>query len=127
LRALLDTSVFIAQEQGRDLAGPLPDEVAISVVTLSELKWGVLMADDDPTREQREKTLAEARQFDAFSVDEDVAYAFADLRAALVRAGRTDKKVQDMWIAATAIVQDVPVCTQDDDYDAMPNVAVLRV
>jgi predicted nucleic acid-binding protein len=37
-RGLLDTSVFIAREQRRDLEfAALPDEGAISVVTLAEL------------------------------------------------------------------------------------------
>ena len=46
-RALLDTSVFVAEEQGRPLARALPEEVAVSVVTLAELETGVLMAKDD--------------------------------------------------------------------------------
>ena len=39
MRGLLDTSVFIADEPGRKLASDrLPDEAAISVVTLAELE-----------------------------------------------------------------------------------------
>jgi predicted nucleic acid-binding protein len=42
VRGLLDTSVFIAVEQGRPLASErLPDEAAISVITLAELELGV--------------------------------------------------------------------------------------
>ena len=40
MTAILDTSVFIAGEQGRELARPLPEEVSVSVVTLAELELG---------------------------------------------------------------------------------------
>jgi predicted nucleic acid-binding protein len=43
VQAILDTPVFIAREQERPL-GVLPDQVAVSVVTLSELRYGVLDA-----------------------------------------------------------------------------------
>jgi predicted nucleic acid-binding protein len=35
--------------------------------------------------------------------------------------------VSDSWIAATAIAHGVPVVTQDSDYDAMPDVRVIRI
>lgn len=35
--------------------------------------------------------------------------------------------VNDMWIAATALVLDVPVVSQDDDFDALSQVSDLRV
>ena len=37
-RAILDTSIFIAVEQGRPLPRELPDEVGVTVVTLAELE-----------------------------------------------------------------------------------------
>ena len=37
---LLDTSVFVAREDGRPL-GELPERVAVSVVTIGELQLGV--------------------------------------------------------------------------------------
>lgn len=35
--------------------------------------------------------------------------------------------VNDSWIAATAMVQGLPVVTQDDDYVNVPGLAVIRV
>jgi predicted nucleic acid-binding protein len=35
--------------------------------------------------------------------------------------------ILDALIAATAIVEQIPVVTQDRDYDASPDVAVIRV
>ena len=46
MRGLLDTSVFIADEEGRQLASDrLPDEAAISVVTLAELELAGAVAE----------------------------------------------------------------------------------
>ena len=127
MRGLLDTSVFIAGEQGRALAADrLPDEAAVSVVTLAELELGVHMAVDDAVRAGRIRTLRAVQStYVALPVDEDVASAFAALVAVARRAGRR-AKVQDAWIAATARAHDVPVYTQDDDFDALA-VDVVRV
>lgn len=53
MKALLDTSFFVAPESGRPLGDMHDvDETEISVVTLAELTLGVLMAEDlrQPTR-----------------------------------------------------------------------------
>jgi predicted nucleic acid-binding protein len=33
----------------------------------------------------------------------------------------------DAWIAATAIAHDLPVYTQDDDFEVIPRVRTVRV
>jgi predicted nucleic acid-binding protein len=35
--------------------------------------------------------------------------------------------INDSWIAATAIAHDVPIVTQDADYDVMPGVQVIKI
>jgi predicted nucleic acid-binding protein len=59
-------------------------------------------------------------------IDRGVAEAWATLRAHLREAGRR-MPVNDSWIAATAMVLGVPVVTQDDDYDDVEMVDVIRV
>ena len=54
---LADTSVFIAHESGRELAA-LPPRVAVSVVTLGELRLGVLASESRTIRARRADTLA---------------------------------------------------------------------
>jgi len=126
VRALLDTSVFIAREQQRPL-GELPDEVSVSVVTLSELRHGVLAAEDHETRATRLKTLEVARSLGApLVIDEPVAEELARLRVAL-RAIGCRMRVMDAWIAATAIVHRASVCTQDADFDAASEAGLLDV
>jgi len=70
--ALLDTSVLIAAAG----AGVLPDAAAISVVSIGELRAGVLLARTDAERRARERRLAAVRAaFLPVPVDEAAAVA----------------------------------------------------
>jgi predicted nucleic acid-binding protein len=128
VRGVLDTSVFIADEQGRALqTDRLPDEAAVSVITLAELILGVHMAASEEIRARRLETVGALRSaYVALPVDEAVASAFAELVAAARGAGHRPK-VQDAWIAATARAHSVAVYTQDSDFDDLPGVEVVRV
>jgi predicted nucleic acid-binding protein len=126
MRAVLDTSVFIAREQGRPL-GDLPDEVAVSVVTLSELRHGVLATEHHSERAIRLTTLEAARSLGRpLPIDEAVGDEFARLRVELKAIGRS-MKVMDAWIAATAMIHGAAVCTQDGDFDAAHQAGLLHV
>ena len=59
-------------------------------------------------------------------IDRPVAEAWATLRLHLAQAGRR-VNVNDTWIAATALAQDVPVVTQDSDFDALAELSELRI
>ncbi|WP_426566698.1 type II toxin-antitoxin system VapC family toxin [Angustibacter sp. McL0619] len=126
-RGLLDTSVFIARESGRpaDL-GAAPDELAVSIVTIGELWAGVLAAPDTATRAQRMRTASDAATVATVEIGVEVARAWAQLRVALRDAGRR-MKVNDSWIAATALAHDVAVVTQDGDFDDVPGLSVIHV
>ena len=127
MRALLDTSFFVATESGRPL-GELEGvtETEVSVVTLAELTVGVLMADEDD-RSARVATLSAVEStWDPLPIDAEVARQFARIVAALRANGRR-VPVLDALVAATAIVEQIPVVTQDNDYDAIPGVEVIRV
>lgn len=128
MRGVLDTSVFIAAEQRRPLDSErLPDEAAISVITLAELELGVHLAEIETVRARRLATLRGLHAtYVALPVDEPVASAFAELVATARRAGRRPK-VQDAWIAATALAHHAALYTQDSDFDALPGVDVVRV
>jgi predicted nucleic acid-binding protein len=128
VRGLLDTSLFIAGEQRRPIdVEQLPDQAAVSVVTVAELELGVHLAGSDEIRAQRLGTLrALQATYVALPIDEAVASAFAQLVAVARRAGRRPK-VQDTWIAATARAHSVAVYTQDSDFDALEGVDVVRV
>lgn len=98
----------------------------MSVVTIAELRLGVLSAADSPTRATRLETLSAAEELGPWPVDRNVAAAWATLRCALRAAGRA-MPVNDSWIAASAIARGVPVVSQDDDYDDVPGLTVIRL
>ena len=126
-RGVADTSVFIAREVDRplDLAA-LPDELAVSVITVGELRAGVLVADDVESRDRRLSTLAAALSLEPLPIDGEVADAWARLRVSLREAGRR-MPVNDSWIAATALAHHVPLVTQDRDHVAVAGLRIIAV
>lgn len=126
-RGLLDTSVFIASESGRPLnTADLPDELAVSVVTYAEIRAGVLAAADVGTRALRLATLERIMALSPVPIDEVIADSWAELRVRLRDAGMS-MKLNDSWIAATAIALGIPVITQDADFSNVPGLQVVTV
>jgi predicted nucleic acid-binding protein len=126
-RGLADTSVSIAHETGRPIdVMALPDRLAISVVTIGELRAGVLAATDAVTRDRRLDTLTAALSLEPIPVDVEVANAWARLRVALRDAGLR-MSVNDSWIAATAMALGVPIVTQDDDFPPLAELDIITV
>jgi len=126
-RGLADTSVFVARESARPLQESLlPDELAVSIITIGEPRAGVLAADDVKIRDRRVATLTVVITLDPISVDDDVAAQWARLRVLLRDAGQR-MPVSDSWIAATAMALEVPIVPQDDDYVRLAQLPIIRV
>jgi predicted nucleic acid-binding protein len=127
VRALLDTSFFVATESGRPLAQMEGvTETEVSVVTLAELTLGVLLAADDD-RPTRLATLSAVEStWDPLPMTAEVARQFARIAAALGADGRR-VPILDAILAATAVVEQIPVVTQDRDYETIPGLEVIRV
>lgn len=125
--AVVDTSVFVARESGRALtAVDLPPQLAVSAITIGELRAGVLVASDGATRDRRLATLLSALELEPIAVDRAVADAWARLRVALRQAGRR-MPVNDSWIAATALARGAAVVTQDADYAVAAELGLIDV
>jgi predicted nucleic acid-binding protein len=109
-RGILDTSVLVAD----DLA-PIPGELAISIASIAELQFGVLVAKNDKTRAIRLSRLGSIqRRFDPLPVDEAVADSYARLAARIVAVGRQPRaRVMNLLIAATAHAHDAIVYTRN--------------
>lgn len=126
-RGLADTSVFVAQESHRAIREDLlPDEIAVSVITIGELRAGVLAARDVEIRDRRLATLTNVLRLEPIPIDSAVADAWARLRILLRDSGQR-LPVNDSWIAATAISLEVPIVTQDLDYANVPGLPVVHV
>jgi predicted nucleic acid-binding protein len=125
-RAIADTSVFIAQETGREL-GDLPEQVAVSVITAAELELGVLRAADPDARAMRLSTLSRVQAtYPLLPVDPEVASCFARIASAELSRGRRLRR-HDTWIAATAMRHGATVLTQDSDFSSFEDVRVVRI
>ena len=126
-RGLLDTTVFIARESGRPIdASRLPEESAVSVITIAELHAGVLAAADTDIRARRLATLESIADVHALAVDEAAARVWARMRVHLCPDWAAGPG-QRPWIAAVAAANSLPVVTQDDDFDSVRGVAGLAV
>ena len=102
---MLDTSVLIASESGRPLdIGWLPEQTAVSVVTIGELHVGVLAAADTAV--------------EPLPITAEAARRWAEIRVRLAEQGRR-AKVNDLWIAAVALANQMDLVTQDDDFDVI--------
>ena len=123
-RAILDTSVLIADD-----IKPIPGELAISVISIAELQFGVLVAKSPEARAIRLARLsAIQRRFEALPVDDAVADSYAELAAAVVRAGRQPRaRTMDLLIAATAVAHSAAVYTRNtDDFAGLDQLVEVR-
>ena len=110
--SVLDTSVLIAEA-----AGPVEGDVAISIVSIAELQFGVLVAPDDDRRAHRLARLsAILRSFEPLPVDAAIAASYGELAAATQRAGRkATARSLDLMIAATAHAHGARLVTANID------------
>ena len=109
MRALLDTSVLIGD------TAPENVEAGISVASIAELHFGVLIAADDDERGRRTQRLgAIEATFDPLPITAAVAREWGRLAAAVSgRGGQPRRRSMDLAIAATANVHKVPLLTEN--------------
>jgi len=135
-RGLLDTNIVILA-RWIDSA-ELPEEMAISAVTLAELSAGPHLgrgddADARAERARRSDVVQRAEnEFDPLPFDAEAARAYGRISAAVADVGRTPRRrVADLMIAAVAAAQGLPLYTTNpSDYlgleDLVDIVAVHR-
>lgn len=116
---LLDTSVVIDLERMDPTT--LPDEMAISAVTLAELAAGPQATDDPVERARRQERLQRVEAtFDPLPFDSSAARAYGRIYAALAAAGRRARgaRAVDMFVAAVALAHNLPLYTHNTrDFD----------
>lgn len=109
MKAVLDTSVLIGADAPGDVEG------AISVASITEMHFGVLVAKDDDERARRTDRLAAVEAtFDPLPISPEVARAWGRLAAAVTQRGGNPRRRQiDLAIAATATVEQVPLLSNN--------------
>ncbi|MQA74086.1 MAG: PIN domain-containing protein [Solirubrobacterales bacterium] len=114
LTTLIDTSVLI---RARPLASTeLAGNWALSAVSVGELEAGVLLAAGPEVRAARARRLtAITTAAPVLGIDAAVASRYAELRAATGRLA-----TNDLWIAATALANDLTLLTGDRRQAALP-------
>lgn len=123
MRAVLDTSVLIGDDAPGDM------EAAISVVSITELHFGVLVARDDDERARRVDRLAAVEAtFDPLPISTEVARAWGRLAAAVTQRGGNPRRRQiDLAIAATATIEQVPLLTHNlADFEIIKDLVTAR-
>ena len=110
-RGILDTSVLIATD-----VAPIPGELAISVISVAELQFGVLVATEQLRAARLSRLSAIQRRFDPLPVDDVVADSYAQLAARITQIGRQPRaRVMDLLIAATAHAHNATIYTRNPD------------
>jgi toxin FitB len=110
-RGILDTSVLIATD-----ISPLPGELAISVISIAELQFGVLIASENARAARLSRLSAIQRRFDPLPVDDAVADSYAQLAARITKIGRQRRaRAMDLVIAATAHAHNATIYTRNPD------------
>jgi predicted nucleic acid-binding protein len=123
-QGLLDTNIMIL----RRWVAPeeLPDEMAITAITLAELSAGPHEVrrndeqsryDEHAERARRLDVLQRAEsEFDPIPFDADAARIYGRICAAVISAGRKPRRrVADLMIAAIAVAEDLPLFTTNPD------------
>ncbi len=130
---ILDTSVVVDIDRGgvdekvRRLDGE--GTHAISAVTVTELRLGVNKQYEEGTDEYREAIDSLARlcsRFEIVDVNRPIAVEAADIIADLQARGKPLHDLHDVYIAATARTDRLPVLTANvDHFDRIDDVSVV--
>jgi predicted nucleic acid-binding protein len=123
-QGLLDTSVVIDLDN-LDSAS-LPDELAVSAITMAELAAGPHATADPDERARRQDRVQRAEAtFDPLPFDAEAARCCGRIYAAVVAAGRKARgaRVIDLLIAAIALANNLPLYTRNPvDFEALESV-----
>ena len=125
---LIDTSLLVRADRG-ELQDPLSavfeSQLSVSVITLAELRRGVLMASPESRAKRVAFVGTLVSKLTMIPIDERVAEVHAHLWSQLKEVGKPVPE-NDLWIASTAIARGLPVATLDrKHFSRIPGLEVL--
>lgn len=124
---ILDTNVIIRLLNGNEnVRNAIYDftNIHIPVVVIGELLFG---AEKSQKRDlNRRNYLAFCAPYPILDITQKVADVYGKLKKELQSNGNIMPE-NDMWIAATAIANDMTVITQDKHFEHIPNLSVIKL
>lgn len=129
---LVDTDVFIWLTRGKAQAaryGPLVagKRIVLSFATVAELWLGAeTLGYNEASRRRLEGSIGETT---VVTPNNELTHAWAQLTAEARRTGHAlgqPSQVHDAWIAATARMHGLPLVTDDQHFDELPGLRILR-
>jgi tRNA(fMet)-specific endonuclease VapC len=119
---ILDTNALSAFVDGDEALGARVSgepRLGVPVIVLGEFRYGI---SGSRYRRRYERWLAEhLRDFEILPVTEDTTIAYANIRAALKKAGRPIP-AHDAWIASLALQHRLRILSRDEHFDAVPGI-----
>jgi predicted nucleic acid-binding protein len=111
---LVDTSVLIDWDQP-DVVAALPDNVAVSAITMAELAAGPHLAREPLEKARRQARLQQVESlFDALEFDAAAARSYGQVVASVVASGRSHRpRIADLLIAAVAHAHGLALYTRN--------------
>lgn len=125
-RGVLNTSVVIDHDAIDP--GLLPDESAISAITLAELAAGPHATENKDERARRQDRLQWATStWDPLPFDAESARMYGRMFAAARAAGQSSRtRLADLLIASTAAANELPLYTRNpSDFDALKRIVTI--
>lgn len=127
-RALLDTSVLVDPPTAQ-LVSQHADELAVSVIAIAELQYGVTAANDPLVQSRRRQRIQDILdQFDVLPFDLATAEYYGVMATLIRQHGRNPRaRRMDLQIAATAVRHGLPLLTRNiEDFAGLePAVTVI--
>jgi tRNA(fMet)-specific endonuclease VapC len=123
---ILDTNALSAFVDGDTGVGDVlrrQERAVIPVIVLGEFRYGI--AQSKYRRSYEAWLESQLVHFEILSVTDETAVAYAALRVALKRAGRSIP-ANDAWIAALALQHRLPVLSRDEHFDEVPGLHRMR-
>lgn len=124
---IFDTNVIIRIIKG-DIAVATEarkySDVHTSSVVLGELMFGAEKSQLKSAN--REKYMSFCLSYPILDITKDVAFEYGKIKASLQGKGKILPE-NDMWIASTAIANNMSVITQDKHFEQIPGLSVIKL
>jgi len=124
---VLDTNAYVAFKRGQDTAVDmlrLAEEIVVPVVVLGELLAGFACGDREAENRSELAELLDSARIRVAPVDATTASWYARVFAGLRRLGRPIP-ANDLWIAATALQNGLPLFSFDRHFDNVEGLALV--